>query len=64
MNYIHRIRSEIEALRAQLSEARSDLIDLEIYLTGTKFAGPDADYVHVRTDMLPKLSAIRSRLCQ
>jgi hypothetical protein len=39
--------------------AREALTEIECYLTSPKFSGPDADYVHVRTDILPKIAAVR-----
>ena len=59
MNYIRRLESENRALRLQLQDTRQQLIDLEVYLASSKFTGPDADYVHVSTDILPKISRVR-----
>jgi hypothetical protein len=62
MNHIARLTVErLEALE-QLSAARELVLELEAYLLSAKFAGPDADFVHVRTDMLPKLARVRSAL--
>ena len=62
MNHIARLTGErLEAL-AQLSEARALVLELEAYLLSSKFHGPDNDYVHVRTDLLPKLARVRSAL--
>lgn len=62
MNHIARITNErLEALEA-LSAARDIVEELEAYLLSAKFAGPDNDYVHVRTDLLPKLAHVRSAL--
>jgi hypothetical protein len=54
-NYIKRLEDENKALRAQLLEARDAIIEDQLYLLSSKFQGPDNDYVHIRTDMLPKL---------
>jgi hypothetical protein len=61
MNHIHRLAAERDAAQAQLAEVEASLTDLMAYLLSAKFAGPDADYVHVRTDVLPKLTAIRAQ---
>ena len=62
MNHIARLTSERDAAAQTLRDARDMLTDLELYLTSSKFAGPDADYVHVRTDILPKIAAVRFAL--
>ena len=59
MNHIHRLVSERDELRAQLRSVRDMLTDLESYLLSDKFRGADNDYAHVRTDMLPHVTAIR-----
>lgn len=57
-NHIHRLMRERDDAVAQLREVRDQLTALQHYLTSAKFAGPDADYVHVRTDILPKIRDI------
>jgi hypothetical protein len=64
MNHIARLISERDAAQETLRAAREMLTDLELYLTSSKFSAPDADYVHVRTDMLPKIAAIRFKLIE
>jgi hypothetical protein len=59
MNHIERLTRERNEARAQLADVREALIDLESYLLSAKFQGRDADYVHVRTDMLPRLAWAR-----
>lgn len=62
MNHIARLKADrLEALE-QLRDARDMVAELEAYLLSSKFHGPDADFVHVRTDMLPKLAQLRSAL--
>ena len=62
MNHIARLTGErLEAL-AQLAAARELVLELEAYLLSSKLHGPDNDYVHVRTDLLPKLAQVRSAL--
>ena len=55
-NFIHRVIRERDEAHQQLRQVR----DIEHYLTSTKFTNsPDDDYVHVRTDILPKIAAVR-----
>ena len=62
MNHIARLTLErLEAL-AQLRDARDIIEELELYLLSSKFHGPDNDYVHVRTDLLPRLARVRGAL--
>jgi hypothetical protein len=62
MNHIARLTGErLEALE-QLGAARELLEELQTYLMSSKFSAPGADYVHVRTDLLPKLARVRSAL--
>ncbi len=63
MNYIKQLLQDLGKAQAAIRQTRDQLIYLEVYLTSSKFAAPDCDYVHVRTDILPKLSAIRFDLC-
>lgn len=63
MNHIKRLTAERDHAQKVIRTARAELTDLECYLTSAKFAAPESDYVHVRTDILPKLSAIRFALC-
>ena len=62
MNHIARLQAErLEALEA-LRDARDIVSELEAYLMSSKFHGPDNDYVHVSTDLLPKLARVRGAL--
>lgn len=63
MNHIHRLMSERDEARETIRETRNELTDLIRYLSSSKFTAPDCDYVHVRTDMLPKLMALQFKLC-
>jgi hypothetical protein len=59
-NHIHRIMREREEAIQQLRQVCKMLCDIEVYLTSAKFtSSPDDDYVHVRTDILPKIAAVR-----
>jgi len=62
VNHIARLTTERADAIEQLDAARALVLELEAYLLSSKFAGPDNDYVHVRTDMLPKLAQVRSAL--
>jgi hypothetical protein len=61
-NYIKRLEQERWLLREQLTSARKQVAAIEAYLLSDKFHGPENDYVHVRTDMLPKLAALKFEL--
>ncbi len=54
-NHIHRIIRERDDAHKQLADVREALADLRAYLASSKFQGPDADYIHIRTDLVPKL---------
>jgi hypothetical protein len=58
MNYIARLTAERDAARATIEGARDELGELLAYLASDKFAG-DGDFVHVRTDLMPKLMQLR-----
>jgi hypothetical protein len=64
MNHIARLTNERDEALEALRNARDMLTDLELYLTSSKFAAPDADYVHVRTDILPKIARVRFKLIE
>jgi hypothetical protein len=64
MNHITRLISERDEARDTIRNARELLDELECYLTSSKFAAPDCDYVHVRTDILPKIARARFALIQ
>jgi hypothetical protein len=57
MNHIHRLTQERDEARAALRETERRLSALMAYLCSDKFANDD--YVHVRTDMLPRISEIK-----
>jgi hypothetical protein len=64
MNHIARLTEERDSALLQVRVARRLLTDIEVYLTSSKFAGADADYVHVRTDILPKIARARFALIE
>jgi hypothetical protein len=64
MNHIARLISERDEAQQTLRDAFYMLTELEHYLTSAKFNGPDNDYVHVRTDILPKIAQVRFKLIE
>jgi hypothetical protein len=64
MNHITRLISERDSAQATIRQARELLTEIELYLTSSKFAAPDSDYVHVRTDILPKIARARFALIE
>lgn len=63
MNHIARLTQERDELAALVREIRSDLTELARYYQGDKFAWPDRDFAHVRTDVLPRITAIQFKTC-
>jgi len=61
-NHIARLIRERDEYAAQMRDAREALVDIMHYLQGTKFHGVENDYVHVSTDMMPKLIALQFKL--
>ena len=62
MNYINFLQDKNEAQGRAMAEAVTLLSDLMSYLESSKFQGPDNDYVHVSTDIFPKVREIRMSL--
>jgi hypothetical protein len=62
MNYINFLQDKNEAQGRSVAEAVTLLSDLMSYLESGKFSGPDKDYVHVSTDIFPKIREIRMSL--
>jgi hypothetical protein len=54
VNYIQRLTEERDDARKALRSARADLLDTILYLSSSKFAWPDNDYVRVRTTFCQK----------
>lgn len=63
MNHITRLLNERDHAQSVIRQLRDELRELEIYLASEKFHGPDNDYVHVRTDIGPKIARLRFMLC-
>jgi hypothetical protein len=64
MNHIARLTSDRDAARAVLNDAREELADLLAYLSSDKFGAPDGDYIHIRTDLMPRLLRLRLALSE
>lgn len=62
MNYIKRLQLDKIQLETKLLVAMDELAQLQCYLLSPKFQGIDNDYVHVRTDLLPRLAHIKDAL--
>ena len=58
-NYIKRLQREKQDALDALQDVSDALREIESYLLSAKFSGVDSDYVHVRTDMLPKIEEAR-----
>ena len=61
-NHIHNLTAERDALRATIADSTTELLELLTYLASAKFAGPDNDYIHLRTDLWPRLQRLRATL--
>lgn len=65
MNHIARLTSDRDAARAALVSAQDELNDLLAYLSSSKFtSAPDADHIHIRTDLMPRLLRLRLALSE
>jgi hypothetical protein len=58
--YISALQTERFELREHVLSLTDRIRDLEAYLASAKFAGTDSDYVHVSTDILPKIRKLRN----
>ena len=61
-NHIARLIRERDEYAAQVKDARNALIDIMHYLQTPKFHGVENDYVHVSTDIMPKLIGLQFKL--
>lgn len=62
MNYIQSLREANDEKTALICGAVEELTSLMAYLESNKFQGPDNDFVHIKTDLFPKLREIRLNL--
>jgi len=61
-NHIARLIRERDEYAVQMREARDALVDIMHYLQSPKFHGVDKDYVHVSTDIMPKLISLQFKM--
>jgi hypothetical protein len=62
-NHIARLTRERDEAQALVRQIREDLTDLLKYLGSPKFHGPENNYVHISTDIWPKLLEIQFKTC-
>lgn len=62
MNYIKKLQTENETLRANLREIDGEITALLTYYTGPKFQGILNDYAHTSTDVIPRLYELRGKI--
>ena len=58
-NYIKRLQREKQDALDALTATNLRLAEIQAYLLSAKFSGIDSDYVHVSTDILPKITEAR-----
>jgi septation ring formation regulator EzrA len=58
-NFIHRLKREKAEALALIAELHEQAAEIERYLSTSKFAGFENDYVVVSNDMLPKIQRLR-----
>ncbi len=63
MNHIARLIQERDEAIATIRKVREELLEISHYLQSSKFTAPDCDYVHVRTDILPKITRVHFLTC-
>jgi hypothetical protein len=59
-NYIKKLQTDNAELEQRLRDALEAMTELQLYLLSPKFHVDD--YVHVRTDILPKLASLKNLL--
>lgn len=63
MNHIQSLTMQRNAARETLQNAQAELETLLTYLDSSKFQG-DGDYIYIRTDLRPKLMALRMTMLE
>ena len=58
MNYIKLLELNAKEKTEEVWELESDILDIALYLRSDKFQGIGNDYIHVSTDILPKIDAL------
>lgn len=64
MNYIAKLKAENEQLKKGIEEAIAELIKYQRYYNLPKFEGTENDYAHIKTDVYPKFTEIKTQLQQ
>jgi hypothetical protein len=62
MNYIKKLQTENEGLRANLQEINQEITALLTYYSGPKFQGITNNYAHTTTDIIPRLYELRGKV--
>ena len=60
--YITTLQERVQDKAAALFDSEQELMGIITYLQSSKFHGVDKDYVHVSTDIMPKLTALLSTI--
>lgn len=58
MNYIKQLQEKEKQMTQDVWELENDILDIVLYLRSQKFDSIQNDYVHVSTDILPKLNSL------
>lgn len=61
MNYITQLQQENREQREILQDLQTEINEMLIYYTGSKFQGFSNDFAHVSTDILTKLFKLREK---
>lgn len=59
MNYIKQLQTENQELKNSMEYALELLIEMQSYYSSDKFMGPENDYAHIKTDVYPRISALK-----
>lgn len=62
MNYIKKLNNTINETKSEVSEIEAELLEIAIYLSSDKFHGHENNYVHVSTDILPKVRNVLNKV--
>lgn len=59
MNYIKKLQAENDQLKQKIESIQGQLTEILAYLNSEKFHGIENNYVHVTTDIYPKINFIK-----
>ena len=62
MNYIKKLEQEKKQLLMQLFDCQDMALDIALYLSSEKFQGTKNDFVHVSTDIRPKVIELLNKI--